>query len=53
MNDPQHTTHETEAYEPRSVQDVAKDMRGRYPRHLWPDDPASAQATTRAKPRGT
>ncbi|MEO7223068.1 MAG: ATP-dependent helicase HrpB [Devosia sp.] len=36
-----------------SWKDVAKDMRGRYPRHLWPDDPASAQATTRAKPRGT
>ena len=26
MNDPQHTTHETEAYEPRSVQDVADDV---------------------------
>jgi len=36
-----------------SWKDVAKDMRGRYPRHLWPDDPASAQATSRAKPRGT
>jgi ATP-dependent helicase HrpB len=36
-----------------SWKDVAKDMRGRYPRHLWPDDPQSAQATTRAKPRGT
>ncbi|SDE27547.1 ATP-dependent helicase HrpB [Kordiimonas lacus] len=32
---------------------VAKDMKGRYPRHFWPDDPASAQATSRAKPRGT
>jgi ATP-dependent helicase HrpB len=36
-----------------SWKDVAKDMRGRYPRHLWPDDPTSAQPTTRAKPRGT
>ncbi|WP_419736974.1 ATP-dependent helicase HrpB [Pseudomonas sp. COR18] len=31
--------------------DVKKDLKGRYPKHYWPDDPLVAEATARAKPR--
>lgn len=35
----------------RGYHEVKKDLKGRYPKHFWPEDPFTAQATRRARPR--
>lgn len=50
---PIQTTQDLPGFWRGSWADVAKDLKGRYPRHPWPDDPAKARPTARAKPRGT
>ena len=50
---PIQTTRDLPGFWRGSWKDVQKDLKGRYPRHPWPDDPLAALATNRAKPRGT
>ncbi|KPQ05813.1 MAG: ATP-dependent helicase HrpB [Rhodobacteraceae bacterium HLUCCA12] len=49
---PVQTTTDLPGFWDSSYTDVRKDMRGRYPRHPWPEDPRQADPTLRAKPRG-
>lgn len=50
---PIQTTKDLPGFWKGSWKDVRSDMRGRYPKHVWPEDPATAAPTARAKPRGT
>lgn len=50
---PVQITRDLESFWQTAYYDIKKDLKGRYPKHYWPDDPLVAMPTNRIKPRGT
>ncbi len=49
---PVQITQDLESFWDHTYHEVAKDMRGRYPKHYWPEDPYTATPTNRVRPKG-